>query len=76
LIAKVREDEQMKEYNRPFDEVSMLWFKRGYAAALRDIHAEVLNMPPTLGPYIHGFGTVLLARDRVLKAIEVLRGER
>jgi len=47
-------------------------YRQGYADALRDIHAEVLNMPPTLGPYIHGFGTVLLARDRVLKAIEAL----
>lgn len=36
LVARVREDERMQEYNRPFDQVSMLWHKRGYAAALRD----------------------------------------
>jgi len=50
--------------------------RQGYSAALRDIHAEVQDMPPVLGPYIHGFGTILVARDRVLTAIEVLRGER
>lgn len=47
-------------------------YRNGYVSALYDIHTEVLNMPPTLGPGIHGIGTVLLAQDRVLKAIENL----
>lgn len=79
LIGRVRKDDEDKflwRYSAAEQRGYKAGESAGYAAALRDIHAEVQDMPPVLGPAIHGIGTVLVARDRVLSAIEVLRGER
>jgi len=77
IIAIIREDEQMKEYNRPFDEVSMLWHKRGYAAALRDAVEAVKVQSPAIWSYpLHGAERTGVWLDDAVAAIEALGGEQ